>query len=98
MGYTILMDARGSGENKYYGARIINTEAKEKNRFAPDMTPNAPKPFTEEGSGKYTVEIHITGIGNLTLEEYPIYIEAMQIALPVAQELQGILNQFIENN
>ena len=98
MGYTMMMDARGTGKGKYYMAQINNMEAREKNRFAPAMTVNTLSLLLGEEDDAYKIEIQIAGIGNLTLEEYPKYLEAMQRAYIIAQELKEILDQYIENN
>ena len=95
MGYAMMLDVRGTGKGKYYMALINNVEAKEKNRFAPAMTVNT---LNLLGDNEYKIEIHTTGLGNLTLEEYPKYVEAIQRAHLIAQELQEILNQYVENN
>ena len=98
MGYKMMLDVRGTGKGKYYMALINNMEAKEKNRFAPAMTVNTLSLLLGEENDAYKIEIHTTGMGNLTLEEYPKYVEAVQKAYLVAQELQEILDQYIENN
>ena len=95
MGYTMMMDARESKQGKYYVIQINNMEAKEKNKFAPEITVNTLNQLLEE---EYKIEIQTTGYGNLTLEEYPEFLEATQKSYIVAQELQEILNQYIENN
>ena len=99
MGYTMLMDVRGTSEkSKYYVVQVINREAKEKNRFAPELAVNTWNPLMDEDNKEYKIEIHTSGIGSLTLEEYPKYVEAVQKAYLVAQELQEVLDQYIENN
>ena len=99
MGYTMMVDVRGTSEkSKYYVALINNVESKEKNRFAPDMSVNSPSLLIDEDNTEYKIEIHTSGIGSLTLEEYPKYVEAVQKAYLVAQELQEVLDQYIENN
>ena len=95
IGYMMMMAERESKQGKYYVVQINNMKAKEENRFAPEITANSLNQLLEE---EYKIEIQTTGYGNLTLEEYPKLLEATQKSYIVAQELQEILNQYIENN
>ena len=94
IGYMMMMAERESKQRKYYVVQINNMKAKEENRFAPEITVNTLNQLLEE---EYKIEIQTTGYGNLTLEEYPEFLEATQKSYIVAQELQEILNQYIEN-